>query len=187
MSRLRIKTTCRPISAEHSSVVDLVRRNPAPPYSRTSRWAIWTEPGGVVWALVWVRISVFLVIFGVVGGYSPPIHRGVSYDIPLPRLTLSDVQHLRIGGAITDRAGEMLIDPAVDELVFVSVSRSGEMTIENRGHKADGEASRTVAVLQADRNAAYASVVSALDAIKQREPPVEDIWIAALADAEPYD
>ncbi len=43
----------------------------------------------------------------------------------------------------------------------------------------------TVAVLQADRNAAYASVVSALDAIKQREPPVEDIWIAALADAEP--
>ena len=56
------------------------------------------------------------VDYMIVGGYAPETYLGVPYDSTAPKLTWSDVDHLRIGGAITDLTGKVLIDPAVDDL-----------------------------------------------------------------------
>ena len=181
---MRVKTRCRPISNEHSSMVDLVRRGDPPPYSRLATWANWTETGGVTWTFAWVRFLTLLIIFGMmVGGYAPATLRGVPYDLSAPKLTWSDVGHLRRGGAITDLTGKMLIDPAVDDLVFVTVDSSGKVATQLRPHSlADQQADHTVAVVQPSRDTDYASVVAALDAIRQSEAPADSIWVCAPGD-----
>ncbi len=181
---MRIKTTCRPISREYTSMVDLVRRRNPPPYSRSSKWANWTEAGGVTWTFVWLRIATLLICFGmVVGGFAPGSPRGVPYDLSEPKLTWSDVRHLRLGGAITDLTGQLLIDPGTDDIVFVTVDSSGLVATQVRPHSKRAEQSiRTVAILQPSRDATYASVVGALDMVLQKEVPVDAIWISAPGD-----
>ncbi len=165
-------------------MVDLVRRGKPPPYSRSSRWINWTELGGIVWTFVWLRIAMLVVLFGmVVGGFAPGSLRGVPYDLPAPRLTWSDVRHLRVGGAITDLTGQLLIDPGTDDILFVTVDSSGLVATRVRPHsKRDEQSIRTVAILQPSRDATYASVVGALDMVLQKEVPVDAIWISAPGD-----
>ena len=184
---MRIQTTCRPISREYTSVVDLVRRGKPPPYSRSSRWANWTEAGGIVWTFVWLHIVVLLVLFGLVAGsfaFGP--HRGVPYEFSTHKLTSSDVRHLRMGGAISDSEGRVLIDPGTDRLVIATVHRSGRLATQLRPHSNRGVLSRrTLVILQLSRDATYASFVQALDTLHQEGFPTDTIWVSAPADAEP--
>jgi hypothetical protein len=122
-------------------------------------------------------------MYGFAAGVVPVQCFGVPYDIPAARLTWSDVRHLRLGGAISDLDGHLLIDSRADTLLFVKVDRSGRVTTDLRPpSRSDATVARRVAVVQPGADAAYADVIAALDLVLANELPVHGIWIAAPSD-----
>ena len=139
---------------------------------------VWTQLGGIVWVGVALWITIHLGAFAVTAGLAPARNFGIPIDISNPKLDEADARHLRLGGAISDLQGNLLIDPRVDRLLFVTVGQGGRVVTELQASSNNAASpKRVVAILQPRNDGTYGEFVRALDAATHEGGTANGVWL----------
>ena len=174
---MRIRTTCRPMSGEYTSVVDLARRGNPPPYARQAKCINWMGPGGIVWVFVSHRIALLLVLYGVTaGGFAYGPARGIPYSLPTHRLRDVDLVRLVGGQVVLGSNGLPVIDPATSTIAIYAL-RNGNLP-ELKYQSGVVSADQTmVYILMIDNEVTYCDLVKAMDEFDSSYDNAR-IWLA---------
>jgi hypothetical protein len=137
------------------------------------------KPGGIVWVGLAIWLLILLGCWAISEGYGVLPYRGVEYYLHHHRLRSADIQRIIGGAPVIDAKGDIVIDPAAQDIEVYSVDCEGATEIRFVS-TADKPAGRTIIIIIPDPKTEYQNVISGLDdLLGESGGPRPEVWIAA--------